>query len=153
MAVDHANVKIAPPILLLLHVFAAFLLNWLLPLPFVFPTVIVWIGYALVVIGLVLPIGAANQFREAGTTLDPYHSVRQIVTSGPYGFCRNPIYLGFVCFLIGFTFIFRTYWGLILSPLFALLMNILVIKYEEAYLEQKFGDVYTSYKSRVRRWL
>ena len=29
----------------------------------------------------------------------------------------------------------------------------LVIKYEEAYLEEKFRDVYTSYKLRVRRWL
>jgi protein-S-isoprenylcysteine O-methyltransferase Ste14 len=31
-------------------------------------------------------------------------------------------------------------------------MNQLVIEREEAYLEKKFGDVYTSYKSRVRRW-
>jgi protein-S-isoprenylcysteine O-methyltransferase Ste14 len=29
----------------------------------------------------------------------------------------------------------------------------LVIKHEEAYLEEKFKDVYASYKSRVRRWL
>lgn len=151
--VDHANVKIAPPILLLIHLFAAFLLNWLLPLPFTFPRVLVWIGYALVIIGLALPFSAANQFMKAHTTLDPHSSVTQIVTSGPYRFSRNPIYLGFVCFLIGFTLIFKTYWGLILSPLFIVLMNILVIKYEEAYLEKKFGDVYTSYKSRVRRWL
>ena len=29
----------------------------------------------------------------------------------------------------------------------------LVIKHEEAYLEEKFKDMYTSYKSHVRRWL
>jgi len=29
----------------------------------------------------------------------------------------------------------------------------LVIEKEEAYLEKKFGDVYSSYRSRVRRWL
>lgn len=55
--------------------------------------------------------------------------------------------------LIGFAFIFRSYWGLILSPLFIALMNTLVIKHEESYLETKFGEPYTSYKSRVRRWL
>jgi len=41
----------------------------------------------------------------------------------------------------------------LLVPFFALTMNRLVIEKEEAYLEKKFKDVYTSYKSRVRRWL
>ena len=150
---DHASVKIAPPILLLIHLFAAFLLHWFLPLPFGFPMVLEWTSYVLILIGLVLPFRAVHQFMKAHTTLDPHGSVTEIVTSGPYGFSRNPIYLGFVCFLIGFTFVFRTYWGLILSPLFIILMNMLVIKHEEAYLEKKFGDKYTSYKSRVRRWL
>lgn len=151
--VDHADVKIAPPVLMLIHIFAAFLLNWLLQLPFMFPGFLVWLGYALVVIGLALPFSAASRFREAHTTLDPHGSVTEIVTSGPYRFSRNPIYLGFVCFLIGFSFMFRTYWGLILSPLFIVLLNMLVIKYEEIYLQRKFEDVYSSYKSSVRRWL
>ena len=151
--VDHADVKIAPPVLMLIHIFMALLLNWLLPLPYVFPGILEWFGYALVVIGLGLPFSAANQFMKAHTTLDPHGSVTTIVRSGPYQFSRNPIYLGFLCFLIGFPLIFRTYWGLILSPLFIMLMNRLVIKHEEAYLQKKFGDVYASYKSRVRRWL
>jgi protein-S-isoprenylcysteine O-methyltransferase Ste14 len=46
-----------------------------------------------------------------------------------------------------------TYWGAVLAPIFFLLCNRLVVEREEAYLEKKFGDVYTSYKSRVRRWL
>lgn len=153
MQVDHADVKVAPPVLLLIHLLAAFLLHWLLPLPFRFPGLLVWIGYGLVILGLVLAAIAANQFMKAHTTLDPHGSVREVVRSGPYEFSRNPIYLGFVCLLIGFTFIFRTYWGLILSPLFLVLLNMLVVKHEEVYLEQKFGDKYIRYKARVRRWL
>jgi protein-S-isoprenylcysteine O-methyltransferase Ste14 len=150
---DHADVKIAPPILVLIHIFAAFLLNWSLPLPFVFPSMLVWIGYALTIIGLGLPLSAAGRIMQAHTTLDPHGSVTEIVTSGPYRFSRNPIYLGFVSFLVGITFIFRTYWGLILSPLLIILLYRLVIQYEEAYLEKKFGETYRNYKSRVRRWL
>jgi protein-S-isoprenylcysteine O-methyltransferase Ste14 len=150
---DHADVKIHPPVLLSIHVFVAFLLNKLLPLPFAFPKVLERIGYILVIVGVGLAISAASGFMRAQTTLDPHGSVSNIVTSGPYRFSRNPIYLGFVCLLIGFPFIFRIYWGLILSPLFIVLMNMLVIQHEEAYLEKKFRDVYTSYKSRVRRWL
>ena len=150
---DHADVKIHPPILLLLHFLAAYFLNRFFPLPFDFPNVLTWAGYLLVLIGLVLPFRAVSQFMQAKTTVDPHGSVTAIVTSGPYRFSRNPIYLGFVCLLIGFLFIFRSYWGLILSPVFIVLMNILVIRHEEAYLEKKFGEQYTSYKSRVRRWL
>lgn len=150
---DHASVKIPPPILLLIHIFAAFLLNWLLPLPFAFPKILEWVGYILILVGLGLPISAVSQFMKAHTTIDPHGSVTDIVTSGPYRFSRNPIYLGFVCLLIGFLFIFRSYWGLILSPVLMVSLFQLVIKHEETYLEKKFGDVYSSYKSRVRRWL
>jgi protein-S-isoprenylcysteine O-methyltransferase Ste14 len=150
---DHAAVKIHPPVLLTLHILAAYMLNKFLPLSFAFPNVLKWIGYVLVIIGLGLAFNAVGRFMRARTTVDPHGSVSSIVTSGPYRFTRNPIYLGFVCFLIGFLFMFKSYWGLILSPVFIVLMNTLVIQHEEAYLEKKFGDTYTSYKSGVRRWL
>jgi protein-S-isoprenylcysteine O-methyltransferase Ste14 len=150
---DHASVKVHPPILLLLHIFATFLLNWLFPLPLAFPKILVWVGYLLILVGIGLAFNAAVRFMKAHTTLDPHGSVTEIVTNGPYRFSRNPIYLGFVCLLIGFPFIFRTYWGLILSPVLMLSLYQLVIKHEESYLEKKFGDSYTSYKSRVGRWL
>ena len=137
----------------MLHLLAVFLLNKLLALQFVFPKFLEWVGYALVVLGLGLAFTAASGFMRARTTLDPHGSVNNIVTSGPYRFTRNPIYLGFLCLLIGFPLIFRTYWGLILSPVFIMLMNTLVIQHEESYLEKKFGDEYTSYKFGVRRWL
>ena len=149
---DHAEVKIHPPVLLFIHLFGIYLLNKFLPLTFAFPTVLMGVGYALVLVGFGLAFIAASRFMQARTTLDPHGSVSTIVTNGIYGFTRNPIYLGFVCMLIGFPFIFRSYWGLILSPVFMLLMNSLVIQQEEAYLEKKFGETYTSYKSRVRRW-
>src|SRR5919198_2336245 len=117
---DHANVRIAPPILTLLHIIAAFLLAWLIPLPAV-PLFVRYLGFALVVVGFLLGLGAALAFRRARTTLDPYHPVSSIVTSGIYGFSRNPIYLGFLLMVIGIPLTFGTYWGLILAPIFILL--------------------------------
>ena len=150
---DHAEVRIPPPVLTFLHILAAFLLDWLIPLPNRSSQSLTWLGILLVLIGLMLGFLAVRQFILAHTTLDPHGSVSAIVTEGPYRLSRNPIYLGFVCMLIGIPLAFGTYWGVILSPLLVMLMNSLVIKYEEAYLEKKFGDQYTSYKSRVRRWL
>jgi len=132
---------------------AAFLLNWLIPLPFVISKVVEWVGYLLVFAGLGFAFSAVNQFGKVHTTLDPHGSVSAIVTGGPYRFSRNPIYLGFVCTLIGLPLALGNVWGAVLSPLLIMSLYQLVIKHEEAYLEEKFKDVYTSYKSRVRRWL
>ena len=150
---DHANVKIPPPVLTLLLIIAAFLLARFVRLPFAVPTLVEYIGFALVVLGFLLGLGAVLAFRRAHTTLDPYHPVSSIVTSGIYGFSRNPIYLGFLLMVIGIPLNAGTYWGIILAPIFILLCNKLVIEHEEAYLEKRFGETYTSYKSSVRRWL
>jgi protein-S-isoprenylcysteine O-methyltransferase Ste14 len=44
-------------------------------------------------------------------------------------------------------------WFLLLTPLCAWILQRFVIVPEEEYLEEKFGEVYVAYKSRVRRWL
>jgi len=144
---DHPNINrnIHPPFVMLAHLLAAFLLNWLVPLPVAFPKSLEWAGYILVFVGLGFAFSAVSQFGKMHTTLDPHGSVSVIVTSGPYRFSRNPIYLGFVCTLIGLP--------LALGPFLMITLYQLVIKHEETYLEEKFKDVYTNYKSHVRRWL
>lgn len=150
---DHANVKIHPPVLLVIHIGIAFLLGRFIPLPLAVPDALRPIGLALGVIGFLLGASAAWQFTKAHTTLDPHGSVTSLVTSGVYRVSRNPIYLGFVLMVIGIPLYFGNYWGIIIAPVMVILFNRLVIEHEEAYLEKKFGDVYTSYKSGVRRWL
>ena len=152
---DHPNINrnIHPPLMMLAHLLAAFLLHWLLPLPIAFPKSLEWTGYVLVFAGLGFAFSAVSQFGKVRTTLDPHGSVSAIVTSGPYRFSRNPIYLGFVLTLIGLPLALGNVWGVVLSPLLMVSLYRLVIKHEEAYLEGKFKDIYSSYKSRVRRWL
>lgn len=150
---DHAQVRIHPPILALLHLIAAFLLNWLIPFPRTAPLFVHWLGVLIVLGGLALAFTAVSKFRKNHTPLTPHGSVNAIVQEGPYHFTRNPIYSGFFLVLIGLPLAFGTVWGIIVSPVFIWLISVLVIRHEETYLENKFKDVYTSYKSRVRRWL
>ena len=100
-----------------------------------------------------LGFGAFIEFQKAQTTLDPHGSTTQLVTSGIYRFSRNPIYLGLLFFVIGLPLYAGSYWGIVIAPLYIFLMNHLVIQHEEVYLEQKFGEFYTGYQSRVRRWV
>lgn len=149
---DHADVKIHPPVLTFIFILLAYVVNWFIPLQFEAP----WLKYSglgLATIGFLLPFIAIREFIKARTTVDPHGSVTNIISSGIYRFTRNPIYVGFVLMLIGFLLNSNTLWGLILSPVLILCFNKLVIEHEEAYLEKKFGEQYTNYKSRVRRWI
>ena len=63
------------------------------------------------------------------------------------------MYLQMVVACVGFSVALANPWILFLTPLCALLLQVLAIIPEEAYLERKFGQVYLDYKRRVRRWL
>jgi protein-S-isoprenylcysteine O-methyltransferase Ste14 len=150
---DHADVKIHPPVLLVMHIVVAYLLGRFVPLPIVISPVIRNVGLALAGIGFLSGILSLYAFTRARTTVNPHGSVTSIVSTGIYRFTRNPIYLGMVFMLIGFPLTFGNVWGIPLAPVFTYLMNRLVIQHEEAYLERKFGGQYAGYKTRVRRWL
>ena len=152
---DHANInpRVHPPIVALMFIAIAYILGRFAPLPFVVPLVLRYVGLGMTFVGFLLGIGALNEFRKARTTLDPHGSVKKMVTTGIYRFTRNPIYLGFLLMVIGVPLNFGLYWGIVMAPFYIVLMNRLIIEREEAYLEKKFKDTYTNYKSQVRRWL
>lgn len=142
-----------PPIIALTFLVIAYLLGRFISIPFVVPTILRYIGVALTVVGVLLGIGAFLEFQKARTTVDPHGSTTQLVISGIYRFTRNPMYLGLLLIVIGLPLYLDLFWGILLAPIFIFLMNHLVIQHEEAYLEKKFGKIYTNYTSRVRRWV
>lgn len=147
------NPMVHPPLVALMFIVIAYFLGGFAPLPFSAPVALRYIGLAMTFVGFLLGVAAFLEFRRARTTLDPHGSVKQVVTSGIYRFTRNPIYLGFLLMVIGLPLNSGLYWGIVLAPLYVIMMNRLIIQHEEAYLEKKFGKAYTSYTSRVRRWL
>ena len=152
---DRPNISpmVHPPVVALMFIVIAYFLGRFVPLSFPTPAVLRYLGLGLTFAGFLLGIGALIEFRKARTTLDPHGSAKQLVTSGIYRFTRNPIYLGFLLMVIGLPLNSGLYWGIILAPFYIFMMDRLIIQHEEAYLERKFGNAYTGYTSRVRRWL
>jgi protein-S-isoprenylcysteine O-methyltransferase Ste14 len=65
-------------------------------------------------------------------------------TDGIYGFVRHPSYLGALLAVAGWSLVFRSALGLLLT--FAMLLPILGrIRAEEHFLEEEFGDAYVTY--------
>src|ERR1700692_2212096 len=151
---DNANVIIHPPIAWALAVLAGLALQWLMPLR-VTPAAVPagWVGGAVFVLALVLVVWAIATMTGAGSNVPTNRPTTTIVEAGPYRFTRNPIYLSMTLGLIGLAIALNSLWLLLTLIPFALVIRYGVIAREEAYLERKFGDVYSRYRARVRRWL
>ena len=150
---DRPDVLALPPLILLLFIACALAANRLHPLPFVSGGLRYVTGAILAALPFLIAGFAMRQMSRAGTNVDVRKPSTAIVTDGVYAFTRNPMYLSMVLILIAAAFLLNTLWLLIAVPLFVGVMQRGVIEREERYLEKKFGDVYTAYKSRVRRWL
>lgn len=92
-------------------------------------------------------------FLRARTAIYPNQPARQLVDHGPYRFSRNPMYVALTVVLIGVALLADNLWMLLLTPVVLCVLTVFVIRREEAYLTSTFGEHYTSYVNRVRRWL
>ena len=63
------------------------------------------------------------------------------------------MYLGLACCVLAWGVYLRNVAALLCIVIFIDYMTQFQIKPEERALQEKFGDEYTSFKSRVRRWL
>lgn len=150
------GLPLPPPVLLLAALIVAIVLDWV-PLHFLAQPV----GLNMqVIVGLLLAAGsvwlvltAARLFQREGTNVIPTQPALKVVTSGPYRFTRNPMYLGMVLFLLGMSLIFSLEWGVILTPLLWIGYDRLIVVREEAYLSRKFGADYRALLGQTRRWL
>ncbi len=110
------------------------------------------IGSALIGAGLLWMAYGIVTFLRARTSVIPDRPARQLVTWGPYGVSRNPMYVGITSGYLGIAIVNNHAWPLVLLP-FALIAMTFIIRREETYLHAAFGDAYDQYRRRVRRWV
>lgn len=73
--------------------------------------------------------------------------------SGPYAWCRNPLYLGNATILVGLSFVFDSRWMVGVAVPAALLGIWSIVLAEERMLRETFGARYRDYCDRVPRFL
>jgi protein-S-isoprenylcysteine O-methyltransferase Ste14 len=82
----------------------------------------------------------------------PFDPPRRLVVRGPYGYVRNPMYLGAGLALAGAALFYESGALWAYAGGFLVLMHLMVVLYEEPTLRQTFGADYGTYCRRVRRW-
>jgi protein-S-isoprenylcysteine O-methyltransferase Ste14 len=92
------------------------------------------------------------RLREGGGGPGMAAPPRSIVAQGPYAYCRNPMYLGHLIFMLGLALTFSSAFALLLFALRAAWFQYRVMG-DEARLAARFGADYEAYRARVKRWI
>jgi|SRR5579872_2398579 len=83
-----------------------------------------------------------------GTAVPPV----RLVSTGPYRYTRNPMYLGHLIFLLGLALTLRSWAGLALLCIQVIWFHRRVV-HDEVRLHELFGPDYADYVVRVARWI
>ncbi len=153
---DNPGIYVPPPLLYVAVFLVAIFLQSLMPVNHaVFQNS--WIkilGAVLIAIAVFyFAFRSLRQFFLTKNTVITHRAANSLQTTGIYAITRNPMYTGLAITYLGVTCYFGNWWNVILFPVLILLVQELIIKREEKYLERRFGDIYLEYKKRVRRWL
>jgi protein-S-isoprenylcysteine O-methyltransferase Ste14 len=111
-----------------------------------------WMGVLLCLIGLLLMAWSVISFgRSFRVGIDAEHP-GGLVTSGAFAVSRNPIYTAFAFILLG-QFLVFPHWLLLVYLLAGFWLLDRQSRREEAFLQSHYGDEYTRYRQKVRRYL
>ncbi len=156
------ELKIPPPIIMLLSGLMAFFisdrdLDFLLRQVAASDNIIESLIWPLVLLlsGIAIAVSGVLEFKRHQTTINPLNPNQssRIVSSGIFGFSRNPMYLGMLLALVGWADFLDNFIAFAGALFFILYITQFQIRPEERILLENFKGEYQGYMDRVRRWL
>lgn len=122
-------------------------------LAFSAPRLAIAAGIGLGIIALAVDAWAMVTMRTRRTNVLPTKPALALVSTGPFRYSRNPIYLGNVLLLIAAGLISSYGIFIVLAVLNAIILDRVQIRAEETHLKARFGHEWDEYRSSVRRWI
>lgn len=150
---DIAGAIALPPLIFLPAILVGLGLEWALRADIGLGRIGLVIGLLVIAESGVIALWARRQFIKGGTSLRVDEPSTAILTTGPFRFSRNPLYLSMASLQIGIGIAASMAWVIVLVIPALLVIRYGVIAREERYLERKFGETYLNYKNSVRRWV
>jgi protein-S-isoprenylcysteine O-methyltransferase Ste14 len=151
---DHARMyKYVPGSTLGASIITAIVLHYLFPIATIIPFPYNLLGLVIVGLGVYLAFQSVRLLISHNTTFEAGGNPSSLVTRRPYSYSRNPIYLGFLLIALGTATSLSSLSAFIAPIIFFLVVNTIIIPFEENRLQKNFGNEYEKYKASVRRWL
>lgn len=111
------------------------------------------LGLAGIGLGALLHAASSRALAAVGTTREPGGRPTALVTRGPYGLSRHPMYLAGAVILAGTALYLGSLSPWAAVPLWVAVVERRLIAPEERRLRLAFGEAYLAYRRRVRRWI
>ena len=111
------------------------------------------IGLIGLIVSLIFFFSGFNLFKSYKEDPKPTSDTNRLIKTGIFAYTRNPIYLALVLFHFSMFLVFENVMYLLSSLGLFIWINNYVIKVEEDYLKNKFGDEFVRYCGAVKRWL
>jgi len=111
------------------------------------------IGLIGLIVSLIFFYSGFNLFKSYKEDPSPSSDTNLLIKTGIFAYTRNPIYLAFVLFDFSMFLVFENVMYLLSSLGLFIWINNYIIKVEEDYLKNKFGDEFVHYCGAVKRWL
>ncbi len=147
------GVMFPPPLVFLIMMLAAYAIHRVWPAGTGTSSEIRYVGVVIAISGIYMIVWVSRTFRRAKTNIQPWKPTTKVISTGFYAYSRNPVYVGFCFVPVGIGVFLNNFWILVSFIPSAIIVYFIAICKEEAYLEEKFGEAYKDYKSKVRRWL
>lgn len=111
-----------------------------------------WVGVLLCLAGLLLLFLSLVSFGKSFRVGIDQDNPDKLITTGVFAFGRNPIYVAFAFVLLGQFLVFPNWILLVYMVAATWLFHRQVLR-EEKYLKSHYGQEYSDYCERVRRYL
>ena len=141
------------PMIYLIGLIAGFFADILYPVKIIPETIVLPIGFVLIILSPVLILWAQHSSRNFRKEKKLAKIETKDFCKGPYRLTRNPTYLGLFFLVLGFGILANAILIVLMAVISFLIVNFIFLKKEEKLLERKFGGEYLEYKKSVRRWL
>lgn len=139
-----------PPVILLASIVLQIILLFSFPISVDLSSLL---GLILILSGISLVFVSLRFMRKMKTTFIPDGTPEVLISSGPFKFSRNPIYLGMLTILVGLAFLMSSLSAIIIAIVFGAIINFTWIAHEEKKLHELFSEDWENYSSKVRRWI
>jgi protein-S-isoprenylcysteine O-methyltransferase Ste14 len=83
----------------------------------------------------------------------PADPPKHLVVRGLYRYSRNPMYIGVLSIILGWSLLFQSLSLAVYGLAVAACFHLVVVLYEEPHLARVFGSSYERYCAEVGRWL
>ena len=112
-----------------------------------------YVGIVFIAFGVVMNLWTDSLFKQKQTTVKPHLMPSFFIVTGPFKISRHPMYIGMLSILLGTAVFLGSLSSFVFPIIFIVIIEKLFIPIEEENLEKKFGNKYSEYKKRVRRWI